>query len=169
MRAVERMSAGALMAAGELIVWRLERARYLPNWRSAAGALQVGGRWSSAGKRVLYTSIDPATTILEVAVHKGFDVLDTVAHDLLKLRISPGAGFVVHPSEIANPNWLRPGVISPNQQQFGDALLAQHPVVVLPSAVSTHSWNVLINVSSAAGHFEWVRHERLALDPRRVA
>ncbi|MBP6583200.1 MAG: RES family NAD+ phosphorylase [Chromatiaceae bacterium] len=38
------------------------------NWDQAQGAYLVGGRWSSAGRRVLYTSLDPATTILEVAV-----------------------------------------------------------------------------------------------------
>ena len=146
-------------------MWRLERERYLPGWRSA----QVGGRWSSPGKRVLYTSIDPATTILEVAVHKGFDVLDTIAHALLQLRISPSAAFVVRPGDVPNPSWLRLSVISPNQQKFGDALLDQHSLVALPSVVSTHSWNLLINVSNAAGQFELLSHQRFALDPRLVA
>ena len=66
-------------AARELVVWRLDAAKYASTWATGEGAFQVGGRWSSPGLRVLYTALDPATAILEVAVHKGFDALDAVA------------------------------------------------------------------------------------------
>jgi 5-methylcytosine-specific restriction endonuclease McrA len=38
--------------------------------------------------RAVYCSIDPATAILEVAVHTGFPVLDTVAHVLTAVNIA---------------------------------------------------------------------------------
>ena len=75
----------------------------------------------------------------------------------------------MRPGDVPNPSWLRLSVISPNQQKFGDALLDQHSLVALPSVVSTHSWNLLINVSNAAGQFELLSHQRFALDPRLVA
>jgi RES domain-containing protein len=148
------------------VAWRLERENYVPTWDSAEGAFLVGGRWSSKGRRVIYTSLDPATTILEVAVHKGFNVLDTVSHCLLEVEVDDVPFHVVQPSDVPNPHWLRPGTISPNQQKFGDDLLAAHPLVVIPSVVSAHSWNLLIDADKAAGFFRLKNHERFALDTR---
>ncbi|MFM2059727.1 MAG: hypothetical protein RLY71_4112 [Pseudomonadota bacterium] len=156
----------AALGGTELVAWRLERDRYLPTWDRAEGAFLVGGRWSSAGRRVIYSSLDPATTILEVAVHKGFDVLDTVPHTLLQLLIDLAGVRIVAPADIPNPNWLRPGTVSRNQQRFGDDLLDRHPLVVVPSVVSTHSWNLLINATTAAGRFALKDTERFALDTR---
>jgi RES domain-containing protein len=156
----------AALGGTGLAVWRLERDKHLPTWDSAEGAFLVGGRWSSAGRRVLYTSLDPATTIVEVAVHTGFNVLDTVPHTLLWLSVDPAGVHIVEPSDIPNPNWLRPGTVSPNQQKFGDGLLERHPLVVLPSVVSTHSWNLMIDITKAAGLFALKNKEPFALDPR---
>ena len=156
----------AALGGTGLVAWRLERDRHLPTWDTAEGAFLVGGRWSPAGRRVLYASLDPATTILEVAVHAGFDVLDTVAHTLLALNVDATRVHVVQPSDIPNASWLRPGTVSADQQKFGDGLLAEHPLVVVPSVVSTRSWNLLIDVEGAAGLFGLKAKEPLALDPR---
>ena len=151
----------------ELIVWRLETSKHLPKWQTAEGAFRVGGRWSSAGRRVLYTSIDPSTAIVEVGVHKGFNTLDAVPHTLLEIEIAgPARVHVVTAASIPNANWLRPGTVSIGQQAFGDALLSAHPLVLIPSVVSIHSWNLLIDVSAAAGRFRLRRREAFALDPR---
>jgi RES domain-containing protein len=151
----------------ELIAWRLETSKHFPTWQTAEGAFLVGGRWSSAGRRVLYTSIDPATAIVEVGVHKGFNTLDTVPHTLIEIEISdPARVYLVQPTALPNPSWLRPGTISAGQQTFGDGLLASNPLVVVPSVVSTHSWNLLIDVAGAAGLFSLRGSEAFALDPR---
>jgi len=151
----------------ELIAWRLETSKHFPTWQTAEGAFLVGGRWSSAGRRVLYTSIDPATAIVEVGVHKGFNTLDTVPHTLIEIEISdPARVYVVQPTALPNATWLRPGTISAGQQTFGDDLLASNPLVVVPSVVSTHSWNLLIDVDGAAGLFSLRGSEAFALDPR---
>jgi RES domain-containing protein len=44
-----------------------------------------------------------------------------------------------------------------------------HPIVILPSVVSTHSWNVLINVAEADALFKLTGKESFALDPRLTA
>ena len=148
-------------------VWRLENSKYVDEWHKAEGAFRFGGRWNSPGTRILYTSIDPATTILEAAVHKGFDALDTVAHDLLEITISDlAAAHVVRPEDVPNAHWLRPGAVSTNQQAFADALLGEHAIVLIPSVVSAHSWNVLIDAVAAAGLLSKTHQERFALDPR---
>ena len=150
-----------------LVAWRLEATKYLNSWATAEGAFQLGGRWNSQGRRVLYTSIDPATSILEVGVHKGFDVLDTVPHTLLEIEIpDPSQAYVVPLESIPNPNWLVPGSVSAGQQAFGNALLLQHGMLVLPSVVSTGSWNLLIDVDIAKAHFSLLSSKPFALDPR---
>src|SRR5690606_37439658 len=75
-------AAACPMGGSELVAWRLDLAGFAPAWDSGEGAYRYGGRWNSRGVRAVYCSLDPATAILEVAVHKGFKPLDTVAHAL---------------------------------------------------------------------------------------
>ncbi len=148
-------------------VWRLETSKHFPTWQMAEGAFLFGGRWSSKGNRVLYTSLDPSTAILEVAVHKGLNTLDAVAHTLVQIEIPDQKRiFKVDPGAVPNPNWLRPGTVSKAQQLFGDALLKAHALVMIPSVVSTHSWNLLIDIDAAKGQFKLQGSEAFALDPR---
>ena len=151
----------------ELVAWRLDRAKHASTWDSGEGAFQVGGRWNSAGVRAVYCALDPATTILEVAVHKGFVVLDTEPHTMTRLRISDGSTIhVVDPSTVPNPNWLKPGVPGAGQQAFGDNLLASHAFVAIPSAVSSYSWNLVFVATRATGLYNLIDQERFALDTR---
>jgi RES domain-containing protein len=93
-------------------------------------------------------------------------MLDRVPHTLLGIGIEPSRVHVVAPPEVPDPSWLRPGTVGRAQQRHGDALLDGHPLVVLPSAVSTRSWNLLIDVTSAAGLFALEEQVPFALDPR---
>lgn len=157
----------AALGGAELVAWRLDRAEYAADWQQAEGAFLYGGRWSSPGRRVIYAALDPATAILEVAVHKGFDALDAVPHRLSSLAIAePAAVHVVEPQAVPNPNWLVPGVVSVNQQAFGDALLQRHALVAIPSVVSRHSWNLLIDAVAARDRVSLRHAEAFALDPR---
>lgn len=155
------------LGGSELIAWRLDQAAYAPTWDSGEGAYRVGGRWNSKGVRAIYCSIDPSTAILEVAVHKGFRALDTVPHILTAAVIADTAAVhIVDPVTVPNPNWLRPGIPSAGQQAFGDDLLRQHRFVAIPSAVSTHSWNLIFVASQAAGSYSVKFQEAFALDTR---
>ena len=157
----------AALGGTGLVAWRLETTRHVSTWDTAQGAFLVGGRWSSVGHRVIYASLDASTAIIEVGVHKGLDTLDTVPHTLLEIAINkPAQVHVVDPAAIPNLHWLQPGVVSAEQQAFGDMLLAAHPLVVLPSVVSSHSWNLLIDVTSAVKLFKLLSSEHFALDPR---
>lgn len=157
----------APLGGSELMAWRLDQAIYGATWDSGEGAYRSGGRWNSRGVRVVYCSIDPATAILEVAVHKGFKALDTGPHVLTAMVITePSSVHVVNPASIANRNWLRPGIPSAGQQSFGDALLAQHRFVLIPSAVSTHSWNLIFVNMTASGAYAVRSQEPFALDTR---
>lgn len=157
---------GAL-GTGAVRFWRIDQQRHAGSWDSGEGAFQVGGRWNSRGVRAVYAALDPATACLEVAVHKGFAVLDTQPHVLTSaLILDPAQVHVVWPQDVPNPNWLTPASPSRNQQAFGDALLAAHAFVALPSAVSRLSWNLIFRADRGAGGFVDVQQARFALDPR---
>lgn len=157
---------GAL-GGSELVVWRLDAAEHAATWDRGEGAYRAGGRWNSRGVRAVYCSVDPAAAILEIAVHKGFVALDTVPHILTAVTITePGKVHVVSPDSIPNPNWARPGIPSAGQQAFGNALLARHKFVLMPSAVSTHSWNLIFVAAAAAGAYRLRFQEAFALDTR---
>jgi RES domain-containing protein len=157
----------APLGGSELVAWRLDQAKHAAGWDGGEGAYRVGGRWNSAGVRAVYSSLDPATAILEVAVHKGFEALDTVPHVLTAVTITePDAVFVVDPASVPNPNWLRPGFPSAGQQAFGNRLLLAHKFVAIPSAVSAHSWNLVFVGAHAAGAYVMRLQEPFALDTR---
>lgn len=153
--------------SGDLFIWRLDPEEFGTTWDSGIGAEKVGGRWNSKGVRVVYGSLDSSTAILEVAVHKGFESLDTVRMMLTCARIADlSSVYTIDNQSVPNPNWLIPGTPSGGQQQFGDSLLAQHPFLLVPSSVNPHSWNLLLNPDLATDKYEVVMQERLRLDTR---
>ncbi len=153
--------------ATPLTVWRLERTQHAADWAHGIGSERVGGRWSPKGRPVIYAALDPATAILEVAVHADFEVLDTVPYRMLEIEIlTPLTVKVVLPSEVPNPQWLMPGAVTTGMQKFGAELLDQHPFVLIPSVVSRYSWNLIIDVASAKAHIRRVRDEAFGLDGR---
>ncbi|HDZ82055.1 MAG TPA: RES domain-containing protein [Roseobacter sp.] len=155
------------LGTGELRFWRLDQRRHAPAWHTGEGSYRVGGRWNSQGVRAVYASLDPATAIMEVAVHKGFRALDTAHHVLTSARvIDPAKVHVIDTADIPNANWLVPGSHGAGQKGFGDALLRDHVFVLIPSTVSRHSWNLIFDATKAAGQFDDVQQEHFALDPR---
>ena len=92
------------LGGSEFVAWRLDQAKFAATWDSGEGARRVGGRWNSRGIRAVYCCLDPATAILEVAVHKGFRALDIVPHVLTALTIvEPATVHVVVPASVPNP------------------------------------------------------------------
>ncbi|WP_273793779.1 RES family NAD+ phosphorylase [Brucella anthropi] len=155
------------LGGSELVAWRLDQAIHASTWDSGEGAYRVGGRWNSKGIRAVYCSLDPATAILEVAVHKGFRALDTIAHTMTALTITdPAQVHVVEPGSVPNSNWLRPGIPGAGQQAFGDDLLRRHRFVALPSAVSSHSWNLIFAADASKHGYSLKFQEPFALDTR---
>lgn len=156
-----------LAPSGGLVAWRVDEASFSASWDSGLGAQKVGGRWSPVGVRAVYCAIDPATSIIEVAVHKKFKVLDTKAHVLTSLEVQGAADVhVVYPEDVPNPAWLHGGIPSFGQQHFGAELLQQHDFVLLPSAVSKRSWNMVFDPVRAARKYRLRSQERLVVDKR---
>ncbi len=157
----------APLGGRDLVAWRLDRAGFAAAWDSGEGAFRYGGRWNTRGVRAVYCSIDPATAILEVAVHTGFKALDTVPHVLTSMTVSePASVHVVDPASVPDPGWLRPGIPGAGQQIFGGDLLARHDFIAIPSTVSSNSWNLIFVGTDAAGSYALRSQEPFALDPR---
>ena len=76
---------------------------------------------------------------------------------------------MVEPDDIPNPNWLAPATPGKNQQSHGNDLLQTHACILIPSAVSRHSWNLIFDAVQADGLYEDIVQERFALDPRLQA
>ncbi len=147
--------------------WRVDQAVYKATWDSAIGAHGSGGRWNPKGRKALYCSLDAATAILEVAVHKGFRALDRVPHVITSFTIAdPLLVHVVKPGDVPNPAWLSTGMPSAGQQEFGAELLAKHAFFIIPSVVSQHSWNLIFDPDRAAGKYTFELQEPLSIDTR---
>jgi RES domain-containing protein len=156
-----------LSADDPVVAWRLDAARHAPTWDTGVGAEVMGGRWNPKGLKVVYCSFDPATTILESAVHRGFDVLDTQPFVLTSMIVAdPSDVKIVWPKDVPNPAWLHAGIPSGGQQAWGAALLAAHPFIALPSVVSKFSWNIAFRPERAAGKYALRAQDRLVLDTR---
>jgi RES domain-containing protein len=147
--------------------WRVDQAKFGATWDSAICAQATGGRWNPKGVKALYCSLDAATAILEVAVHKGFPALDQVPHVMTALKIDdPSTVFVVQPGDIPNPAWLSAGVPSEGQQEFGAELRANHLFFAIPSVVSQHSWNLVFDPDRAVAKYAQLLQEPLSIDTR---
>ncbi len=153
---------------GAVIFWRLDDKRHQRTWDSGEGARLKGGRWNPAGVPVVYCALDPATAILEVAVHKGFKTLNAVPFVLssARLLVPWPEVHVIQPADVPNKLWLYPSAFSAAQQAFGYALLQAHELVAIPSAVSRRSWNLMFDAGRAAGKYRLQDQEPLDLDPR---
>jgi RES domain-containing protein len=163
--------AGAGAAPQPLRAWRIDAEPFAATWDSGLGAERFGGRWNPKGLRAVYCSLDPATCLVEAAVHRGFDVLDTRPHVLSCVQIAPLSPAdpgvrVVLSDELPNPAWLQGGTPGAGQQRFGADLLAAHGVIVLPSAVSKCSWNLVFSPDVAAGRIRLLHQQRLVVDTR---
>lgn len=155
--------------ARALTAWRLDNKKYAADWDAGEGAYRSGGRWNSPGVRAVYCSLDAATAMLEVAVHKGFETLDVVPHVMTELSVLDADDIhVVNPSDVPDPAWLKPGVQTPGQQAFGDGLLRAHKFVQIPSVVSKRSWNLIFIAANATSRYVLISQELFVLDPRLV-
>jgi RES domain-containing protein len=158
---------GPLAVGTAWVAWRVDQALFAKTWDSGLGAERVGGRWSPAGLKAVYCAIDPATSIIEVAVHKKFKVLDTQAHVLTSVDVLDASNVhVVYPDDVPNPAWLHGGIPSGGQQNFGAELLRAHDFVFFPSAVSKKSWNMVFHPLRCAGKYRLRSQDRLVVDTR---
>jgi len=166
-RTLEMNTLPAALGGSSLVAWRIDSELHARGWDSGIGAERLGGRWNARGTRAVYCAVDMSTSMLEVAVHKGFDFLDATANVLTRMVIDDVSSIrIVHPDELPNPMWRFPGIPGQAQMRFGTELLKRHGIVVFPSCVSAYSWNLVFEPALALGRYRVTGQERLHLDGR---
>ena len=126
-------------------VYRVLRAAYVRNPFDGEGAYRYGGRWSSPGTRLVYTSEHQSLAMLEYFVHvdpedpPGDLVLATadIPHNLSRKRL--------HPRDM--PTGWRETPAPPGLAQIGDEFVknAETCLLLVPSALAVRESNWLIN------------------------
>ena len=144
-------------------VWRLARRAHAA--LDGEGARRYGGRWNSAGRRLLYTSSHLSLAALEALAH--FDV-DEVPEDLqaFAIEIPDALAMEQVTADILPIGWTRQEFAT---RAFGDEWLtaARTPVLVVPSAIVPEETNVLVNPAHPATHgVVVVGRRRFVYDPR---
>lgn len=151
----------------DVCVWRLTRKAYQK--LDGSGARLYGGRWSSEGRPVVYSSSTLALAALEYLVH--VDIED-VPDDLvaLAIRVPEDAPAEFVKLDELPGDWARlPG--HPECVRFGDRWLANATALLLhvPSAVVPEETNVLINPAHPdARRVRIESWRRFVFDPRLI-
>lgn len=130
-----------------MIVYRIEREKYLPTTLQGLGAaLSTGFRWNSLNTRLVYTSQSRALATLEVAVH--LDLSEDLPTDRYIVEINIPNSLAILEVNIADLpfNWnFKPPIIT--TQIIGDdfALYNQAAVLKVPSSIVPQEFNYLLN------------------------
>lgn len=152
-----------------MIVYRIEREKYLPTTLSGIGAsLSSHFRWNGRFTQMVYTSSSRALATLEVAVH--LDLHEDLPTDRFYVEIEIPQSVVImelFPEDLpVNWNFIPP---LPNTQILGDFFIQEAKAAVLkvPSVIVPVEHNYLINpLHPDAKKIRVIATERMSFDPR---
>jgi RES domain-containing protein len=98
---------------------------------------------------------------------QGFKALDTVRHTLTAMKFyDPASIHIVEPTTVPTPNWLRQSIPGSGQQEIGEDLISRHKLILIPSTVSTHSWDLIFIAAFTKGTYTLWSQEKFILDTR---
>jgi RES domain-containing protein len=144
-------------------VYRVLRGKYARTPFDGEGAYRYGGRWSSPGVRLSYTSEHQSLAMLEYFVHLD---KDDPPRDLVLAMAETPVDLSRKKIEVSAlpANW-RDAAAPPELTHFGDefAEKAEHPLLFVPSVLSPGENNCLINPA----HPDYKRIKVLELEPLR--
>ena len=148
-------------------VYRVLRRKYARTPFDGEGAYRYGGRWSSPGVRLTYTSEHQSLAMLEYFVHVDKD--DPPSDLVLAIAETPDdlSWRKIEVSEL--PAHWRDAAAPPELTHFGDefAAKAEHPLLFVPSVLSPSENNCLINPAHPDyNRIKMLELEALSYDPR---
>lgn len=129
--------------------WRITKEKYAAKAFDGEGARLQGGRWSSAGTRIVYTAGSQPLAILEILVHlqqievlSSYVVFDVVFPEKFVETLDPGS---------LPKNW-RVSPAPPATLAIGDDWIKKSASAVLrvPSVIVPSEYNFLINPAHSA-------------------
>ncbi len=131
------------MKAG-ILLWRLVPLRFVRSAFSGEGAFQAGGRWNSAGTRIVYAAESRSLAAWEVLANIGTlsGFADLRPH-LISVTVPPGD---IEPATRVPASW-RAYPFDLSARELGDAWArTRHSVALkVPSAVVRGEFNYLLN------------------------
>jgi RES domain-containing protein len=151
-------------------VYRVLRKKYARTPFDGEGAYRYGGRWSSPGIRLSYTSEHQSLALLEYFVHLDKD--DPPGDLVLALAEVPDEVSRERLADSQLPaSWRDPAAPS-ELARFGDEFAGrgEHCLLIVPSALVPHEHNWLLNSNHPAFKRIVIQEpEPLAYDPRMFA
>ncbi|MBX3148335.1 MAG: RES family NAD+ phosphorylase [Gemmatimonadales bacterium] len=124
--------------------WRIVKSKYAASALDGEGARRAGGRWTSVGRRAVYTSSSVALATLEILVHLESPRL-LAAYTLFEVRFPDQLVTKLDPRSLP-PEWTNyPAPVS--LAAIGDRWLdsAASAVLRVPSAVVGLEFNYVLN------------------------
>jgi RES domain-containing protein len=110
------------------------------------GARRYGGRWNSPGQAVIYAGLSYAISMLERLIHLN-DLTPPSTDRWVGLRFPDRLAEAVDLASV--PGWDAADMIA--SRRFGDGWLASRRslILIVPSAVTKHDRNAVINPAHA--------------------
>jgi RES domain-containing protein len=131
-------------------VYRVLRKAFAQSPLNGEGAYRYGGRWSSAGTRLAYTSEHQSLAMLEYFVHLNAD--DAPPDLILVTAEIPGDLPVQHVAADQLPALWRRSPAPPELARIGDDFVeqAESCILTVPSALAPNENNWLLNPQHAS-------------------
>lgn len=129
----------------ELHAWRVDKAKWAGSSFSGSGAAAEGGRWNSAGIRVVYASANLAMAALEKYIHLPKPV--PASMQFVQFRIRFDLGMVKQVAAGDLPSTWRVAPPTAETQKIGDEWVTANASAILavPSAIIPEETNYLLN------------------------
>ncbi|MCW3804331.1 RES family NAD+ phosphorylase [Plebeiibacterium marinum] len=151
-----------------MVVFRIEREKYLEDSLNGIGVSITGGRWNNERTALVYTSDSRALASLEVAMH--LDLSEDLPIDRFYVEIEIPDDIQI--AEISNEDLPEGWDSKPPIEEtsnIGDAFVKQRETAVLkvPSSIIPPEFNYLINPNHPdAYNIKVIRSYPFNFDPR---
>jgi RES domain-containing protein len=123
--------------------WRIVKTKHAAQAFTGEGAFQYGGRWNSAGTRVVYVSRNLSLAALEILVH----LPPSPAARFSVFRLEVDEGLVETLPQEKVPSAWQENPPPPSSQAIGDRWVTESrsAALAVPSAIVPEETNLLLN------------------------
>lgn len=152
-----------------MLAWRMSKAKRSEDLTGTGAALN-GGRWNNVNDAALYMGLTHAITVLEILVHLNGAPSSDMKSVSFELPDDPSLYLQPAISELPT-DWKRLPT-GKQSMDFGSKWLKSnsHLGLIIPSAISPMSLNLMINPNHPAAAQIRIKEERdFDLDPRLLA